>query len=51
MKKTSFLTLEKARRIIQDIPKEKESVVDKLKNQPSSPNKDAPAKKHKEEIR
>ena len=38
-------------RIIQDIPKEKESVVDKLKNQPSAPKKDAPAKKHKEEIR
>ena len=31
-------------RIIQDIPKEKESVVDKLKNQPFAPKKDAPAK-------
>ena len=38
-------------RIIQDIPKEKESVVDKLKNQPAAPKKDAPAKKHKEEVR
>ena len=38
-------------RIIQDVPKPKESVMDKLKNQPSAPKKDAPAKKHKEEIR
>ena len=38
-------------RIIQDVPKEKESVVDKLKNQPATPKKDSPAKKHKEEVR
>ena len=38
-------------RIIQDVPKQKESVMDKLKNQPSTPKKDTPAKKHKEEIR
>ena len=38
-------------RIIQDVPKEKESVVDKLKNQPAAPKKDSPAKKHKEEVR
>ena len=38
-------------RIIQDVPKQKESVMDKLKNQPSAPKKDTPAKKHKEEIR
>lgn len=38
-------------RIIQDVPKQKESVVDKLKNQPAAPKKDTPAKKHKEEIR
>ena len=38
-------------RIIQDVPKQKESLMDKLKNQPSTPKKDTPAKKHKEEIR
>ena len=38
-------------RIIQDVPKSKESVMDKLKNQPAAPKKDAPAKKPKEEVR
>lgn len=38
-------------RIIQDVPAPKESVMDKLKNQPTVPKKELPAKKHKEEIR
>ena len=38
-------------RIIQDVPAPKESVMDKLKNQPASPKKDTPAKKPKEEVR
>lgn len=38
-------------RIIQDIPKDKESVMDKLKSQSPAPKKDVPMKKHKEEIR
>ena len=32
-------------------PKQRDSVMDKLKNQPASPKKDAPAKKPKEEVR
>ena len=38
-------------RIIQDVPKPKESLMDKLKNQPAAPKKDAPGKKPKEEVR
>ena len=38
-------------RIIQDVPKPKESLMDKLKNQPAAPKKDAPEKKPKEEVR
>lgn len=38
-------------RILKDIPKQKESVVDKLKNQPAAPKKDSAEKKHKEEVR
>lgn len=34
-----------------DEPVKKESVMDKLKSQPTAPKKDPPAKKHKEEIR
>ena len=32
-------------------PKQRDSVMDKLKNQPASPKKDAPGKKPKEEVR
>lgn len=32
-------------------PKQRDSLMDKLKNQPASPKKDAPAKKPKEEVR
>ena len=38
-------------RIIQDVPKPKESLMDKLKNQPAAPKKDVPGKKPKEEVR
>ena len=38
-------------RIVQDLPKEKESVVDKLKTQAATPKKEAPTKQHKEESR
>lgn len=38
-------------RIVQDVPKQKESVVDKLKNQPEAPKKEPAVKKQKEEIR
>lgn len=38
-------------RIIQDVPAPKESVMDKLKNQPVAPKKETPIKKPKEEIR